>query len=119
MGANVYIHVFPSHDVFLAVTQTGKGSYYGRRLEGLGKYILEDLRESGVDRDDVEFSLSADLVPGYTVCSTCAGRGRVEAPGTVAAQYLSSVFDKIDFTKTGTKTCPICRGMGVVIPEFF
>jgi hypothetical protein len=114
-----YFHVFPSHDVFLAIPQPGTGSYYGRRLEGLGRYILEDLKGIGVDLDDVEFSLSADLVPGYTLCSTCSGKGRVEAPGTVAGQYLSSEFDKIDFTKTGTQTCPICRGMGVLIPGFF
>jgi len=119
VGANLYIHVFPSHDVFLAITQTGKGSYYGRRLEGLGRYILDDLKGSGVDLDDVEFSLSADLLPSYALCSRCSGKGRVDAPGTVAAQYLASEFDKIDFAKTGTQTCPICRGMGVVIPGFF
>ena len=85
----------------------------------MGRYILEDLKGIGVDLDDVEFSLSADLVPKYAACATCSGKGRVEAPGTIAGQYLSSEFDRIDFTKTGTKTCSACHGMGVVIPGFF
>lgn len=112
------VHVFKgSHDIYVAVSY--RHGYYGRHLEGFGRYILADYKKRGVDVDDVEFSLSADLIPHYPLCPQCKGAGRVEASGTLAGQYLSSEFDDIDFSKTGTKTCLACRGMGVTIADFF
>jgi hypothetical protein len=107
-------HIFRSHDVFLALSH--RRGYYAQRLEGFGSFIVSDLKRDGVE---ATFSLSADLIPRYPLCTKCKGSGRIEAPGTVQGQYLASEFDAIDFSKTGTKTCDACRGMGVTIAGFF
>jgi hypothetical protein len=111
------ILLLPLEDGFRALIDGTPVDAY--TLDGFGSRIEDALRRNTGDEIDVEYALSIDLKPKFPTCLVCRGTERIEIPGTVAGQTLSSVFGSIDFSKRASDTCPRCKGLGVEIPRFW
>jgi hypothetical protein len=115
---SIQFHIFESNGSFVAITHDF-GRPHRARLAHFGSYLLGLVAKGGRKDEEVEFSLSENLMPSFRACDACNGDGRVEDPQRPRAQYMTSEFDEVDFSKPGSKACPSCRGLKVTVPDFF
>jgi hypothetical protein len=85
---------------------------FGTRVEKLLRGRFEN------EEPDVAWALSRDLKPTLPACSTCNGTEKVEVKG-ISAQCPADVFSKIDWTKRAEGTCPMCKGLGANVAQFW
>ena len=113
----IQVLILPLSDGFRAAA-SGLGLLDSHVVVGFRERISDAVsRALGSTAFRLEFTLSKDLKPLYAACAQCRGTEHIDIDG-VFVQYMSSVYDTVDFSKKGSQMCPNCEGLGVEIPGF-